>query len=99
MATVSGKVSMSNRDYRQRWTNLPKKLKSRNHRIQALYSRTKVDHVVSRGYAANTTIAGIDAVVCGHTAIQTPVIQGNMAWIETGVFCTGKLTVIGASEL
>ncbi|GAA3977580.1 metallophosphoesterase [Allohahella marinimesophila] len=84
----------------QGWEALPERMRDKKVMTSALYGRTKVDAVVRDGASPGTTIGGIDAVVCGHTVTPDgPVSHGNMIWIETGVFCTGVLTVLEASEV
>ncbi|WFM69723.1 metallophosphoesterase [Halomonas sp. CKK8] len=46
-----------------------------------------------------TPVAGIDVVVVGHTIVERPLTLGNVHYIDTGAFCTGRLTLIDAREL
>ena len=46
-----------------------------------------------------TLVKGIDAVVVGHTIVQRPMRLGNVHYIDTGAFNTGKLTLIEARDL
>lgn len=46
-----------------------------------------------------TPVAGIDAVVVGHTIVERPLTLGNIHYIDTGAFCTGRLTLVDAREL
>ena len=46
-----------------------------------------------------TPVTGIDAVVVGHTIVQEPAWLGNVHYIDTGAFHTGKLTLIDAREV
>ncbi|MCH4562803.1 metallophosphoesterase [Halomonas sp. EGI 63088] len=46
-----------------------------------------------------TPVAGIDAVVVGHTIVERPLTLGNVHYIDTGAFCTGRLTLVDAREL
>lgn len=46
-----------------------------------------------------TPVAGIDAVVVGHTIVERPLTLGNVHYLDTGAFCTGRLTLIEAHEL
>lgn len=39
-------------------------------------------------------VVGVDHVFLGHTITPEPVTLGNMSWIDTGAFHTGKLTVV-----
>jgi len=32
--------------------------------------------------------------VHGHTIVETPIMVGNALFIDTGAFCTGKITLI-----
>lgn len=45
-----------------------------------------------------TPVTGIDAVVVGHTIIEQPTWLGNVFYIDTGAFQTGRLTLINARE-
>jgi serine/threonine protein phosphatase 1 len=46
-----------------------------------------------------TPVDGIDAVVVGHTIIEEPLVLGNVHYIDTGAFHSGRLTLIDAREL
>lgn len=58
-----------------------------------LWSRTRIIH------RDMTPVAGIDAVVVGHTVLKEPETLGNVHYIDTGAFCTGRLTLIDIREL
>ena len=63
----------------------------------ALWSRDKVNGL--RGNK-NTTVAGVDYVVVGHTPHAKPRLLGNVFYIDTGaVFSNGSLTVKTIDEL
>lgn len=46
-----------------------------------------------------TPVAGIDAVIVGHTIVEKPLTLGNVHYIDTGAFCTGRLTLIDARDV
>lgn len=46
-----------------------------------------------------TPVANIDAVVVGHTILEQPETLGNVHYIDTGAFTTGRLTLIDAREV
>ncbi|MFP4137259.1 MAG: metallophosphoesterase [Halomonas sp.] len=46
-----------------------------------------------------TPVEGIDAVVVGHTIVPAPIQLGNVNYIDTGAFETGRLTLLEAREL
>lgn len=46
-----------------------------------------------------TPVRGIDLVICGHTIVQQPLLLGNVLYIDTGAFNTGRLTLIDLSYL
>ncbi|MEG3078857.1 metallophosphoesterase [Halomonas sp. 5021] len=46
-----------------------------------------------------TPVTGINAVVVGHTIIERPTWLGNVFYIDTGAFQTGRLTLINAREV
>ncbi|MCL7938811.1 metallophosphoesterase [Halomonas sp. ATCH28] len=46
-----------------------------------------------------TPVANIDAVVVGHTILEHPETLGNVHYIDTGAFTTGRLTLIDAREV
>lgn len=46
-----------------------------------------------------TPVAHIAAVVVGHTIVERPVTLGNVHYLDTGAFHTGRLTLIDAREL
>lgn len=54
----------------------------------------------SRIKAGDTTpVDGIDAVVVGHSIVSALTTLGNVHYIDTGAFMTGRLTVIEATDL
>ncbi|WP_236645368.1 metallophosphoesterase [Aidingimonas lacisalsi] len=44
-------------------------------------------------------ITGIDTVVVGHTIVRQPVWLGNVLYIDTGAFLTGKLTLLSLDDI
>lgn len=46
-----------------------------------------------------TPVAGVDAVVVGHTIVERPLTLGNVHYLDTGAFSTGCLTLVDAREL
>ncbi|EWH03787.1 metallophosphoesterase [Halomonas sp. BC04] len=44
-------------------------------------------------------VTSIDAVVVGHTIVEEPTTLGNVHYIDTGAFTTGRLTLFEASEV
>ena len=63
----------------------------------ALWSRDKVNGLWGN---KNTTVAGVDYVVVGHTPHVKPRLLGNVFYIDTGaVFSNGSLTVKTIDEL
>lgn len=46
-----------------------------------------------------TPVTGIDAVAVGHTIVPEPVRLGNVHYLDTGAFDTGRLTLVEAQEL
>ncbi|MCK2183527.1 metallophosphoesterase [Halomonas getboli] len=60
---------------------------------QLVWGRTRISQ------QDETPVIGIDAVVVGHTIVGAPTQLGNVHYIDTGAFCTGKLTLIEAREL
>ncbi|WP_277810632.1 metallophosphoesterase [Chromohalobacter canadensis] len=58
-----------------------------------LWGRTRI----RRGN--ETPVSGIDAVVVGHTIVERPLWLGNVHYIDTGAFTTGRLTLIEARSL
>jgi serine/threonine protein phosphatase 1 len=46
-----------------------------------------------------TPVAGVDAVVVGHTIVEQPMTLGNVHYIDTGGFASGRLTLLEAREL
>jgi serine/threonine protein phosphatase 1 len=46
-----------------------------------------------------TPVTGIDAVAVGHTIVPEPVRLGNVHYLDTGAFDTGRLTLVAAREL
>ncbi|WP_163558622.1 metallophosphoesterase [Halomonas sp. NO4] len=46
-----------------------------------------------------TPVTGIDAVAVGHTIVPVPVQLGNVHYLDTGAFNTGRLTLVEAREL
>ena len=60
---------------------------------ELLWSRTRISRDDS------TPVTGIDQVVVGHTPVVATVQLGNVHYIDTGAFHTGRLTLIEAREL
>ncbi|TDU22737.1 serine/threonine protein phosphatase 1 [Chromohalobacter marismortui] len=58
-----------------------------------LWGRTRI----RRG--DETPVRGIDAVVVGHTIVERPIWLGNVYYLDTGAFTTGRLTLIEACTL
>ncbi|GAA0616652.1 metallophosphoesterase [Halomonas beimenensis] len=46
-----------------------------------------------------TPVRGIDAVVVGHTILEAPTTLGNVHYLDTGAFASGRLTLVEATEL
>lgn len=46
-----------------------------------------------------TPVRGIEAVVVGHTILEAPITLGNVHYLDTGAFATGRLTLVEAGEL
>ncbi|SEK21858.1 metallophosphoesterase [Halomonas daqiaonensis] len=46
-----------------------------------------------------TPVVGVDAVVVGHTIVERPLTLGNVHYLDTGAFSTGRLTLVDAKEL
>ncbi|MFM9270928.1 metallophosphoesterase [Halomonas elongata] len=44
-------------------------------------------------------VEGIDAVVVGHTPVKEPTTLGNVHYIDTGAFRTGRLTLLEMREV
>ncbi|MBB3142806.1 metallophosphoesterase [Halomonas organivorans] len=62
-------------------------------RVQMVWGRTRIQQ------QDETPVIGIDAVVVGHTIVGAPTQLGNVHYIDTGAFHTGRLTLIEAREL
>ena len=60
---------------------------------QLIWGRTRIKQ------QDKTPVAGVDAVVVGHTIVGAPATLGNVHYIDTGAFCTGNLTLIDAREV
>lgn len=47
-----------------------------------------------------TIVAGVDAVVCGHSIVEAPRRLGNVNYIDTGAYTVnGRLTIMDVREL
>jgi serine/threonine protein phosphatase 1 len=57
-------------------------------RYHAVWSRERID------MAIDEPVPGIDRIYCGHTPIATPVVLGNVYYIDTGACFGGKLTLL-----
>lgn len=44
-------------------------------------------------------VRGIDAVVVGHTVLEAPRVLGNVHYLDTGAFATGRLTLLEGREI
>lgn len=51
-------------------------------------------HKVGDNVLREFNVENIDHVYLGHTPMKEPLNVGNMTWLDTGAFATGKLTVI-----
>jgi len=60
---------------------------------ELVWSRAKISRMDC------TPVAGIDAVVVGHTILEQPTALGNVHYIDTGAFHTCRLTLIEAKEV
>lgn len=60
---------------------------------QLVWGRTRIKHL------DKTPVTGIEAVVVGHTIVEQPTWLGNVFYIDTGAFQTGRLTLINAREV
>ncbi|MGI9276505.1 MAG: metallophosphoesterase [Endozoicomonas sp.] len=47
----------------------------------------------------DSTVVGIDHILCGHTIVEEPVTLGNSHFIDTGAFATNKLTLLPLDSL
>lgn len=45
-------------------------------------------------FAGEFTVKNVDHVYFGHTPLKEPLTLGNMTWLDTGCFATGKLTIV-----
>jgi len=62
--------------------------RARNLEDLALWSRDKIS------YKDNTPVSGVHKVYVGHTPIREVKELGNVVYIDTGCFYTGRLTVV-----
>lgn len=46
-----------------------------------------------------TPVQGIDVVIVGHTIVKSPVWLGNVLYIDTGAFLTGRLTLLPLDDV
>ncbi len=67
-----------------------------------LWDRRAAELAIAEAEAGRTSVdwkvAGIDRVYYGHTIVKAPVRHGNQAWIDTGAFRSGTLTVIDLDQ-
>lgn len=61
--------------------------------MNATWARKRINHSVTQ------PIKNIDVVVSGHSIVDQPMWLGNQYYIDTGSFCTGRITVIDAELL
>lgn len=57
-------------------------------RRHMMWSRKKIQHL------DQSIVTGIDAIVCGHTIIDSPQQLGNSHYIDTGAFKSRQLTLL-----
>lgn len=62
-------------------------------KVEMIWGRTRIKR------RDTTPVVGIDAVVVGHTIVEQPTWLGNVFYIDTGAFNTGRLTLINAREV
>ncbi|WP_230805737.1 hypothetical protein [Halomonas sp. IOP_14] len=62
-------------------------------KVEMVWGRTRIKR------RDTTPVVGIDAVVVGHTIVEQPTWLGNVFYIDTGAFHTGRLTLINAREV
>jgi serine/threonine protein phosphatase 1 len=60
---------------------------------EALWSRTRVSNLLDQ------KVSGIDYVVVGHTPVDLPAMLGNIIYIDTGAYASGRLTIVEAREV
>lgn len=60
---------------------------------QMVWGRSRIKRINEK------PVTGIDTVVVGHTIIERPTWLGNVFYIDTGAFQTGRLTLINAREV
>lgn len=60
---------------------------------QLVWGRTRIKQ------SDDLPVSNIHAVIVGHTIIERPVALGNVLYIDTGAFHTGRLTLIDAREV
>ncbi len=63
-----------------------------------LWSRDRLMSLL-KGHEVSTRLPGLDALVMGHTPIQVPLYIGNCAYIDTGCYHSGNLTLVEAQNL
>ncbi|MCM5703434.1 metallophosphoesterase [Larsenimonas salina] len=83
--TGRGRVGIVHADPPLRWQVL--ETQSEDVKRQSLWSRKRYSKKLE------TPVEGIDAVIVGHTIVASPVMLGNVRYIDTGAFTSNKLTL------
>ncbi|SFU36510.1 metallophosphoesterase [Halomonas korlensis] len=93
MVEVDGKhIGVVHADPPQNWESLAREDPSAD-RHALVWGRTRISEM------DRTPVAGIDAVVVGHTIVEQPTSLGNVLYIDTGACHSGWLTLIEAREV
>lgn len=73
------------------WDEFMNRIGTQQVRDYAQWARERV-----RGAKAGEVapIRNVDHVYFGHTPVKQPLHAGNMSWIDTGCFSTGRLTIV-----
>jgi len=94
LETADGLVGIVHANCPDNWAEFPEYLKDDVFGMLAMWSRERIQqerHIV---------VAGVRAVVVGHTPLQRPVILGNVYHIDTGaVFQGHDFTILDAATL
>lgn len=98
IGVVHGDVPENDWNVLQELNEHSDKLRINRYRQTLLSGRSLLK--ASKLKSLNTLLVGnIDFVVSGHTIVERPLFIANRAYIDTGAFCSEKLTIVSLDEI
>lgn len=89
--SLRGRIGIVHAEPPTDWSQLERRDDGLAHEL--IWSRRRIEQ------GNEAPIAGIDAVVVGHTILEEPLWLGNVHYIDTGAFISGRLTIKKIDDL